>query len=247
MNERGRAPEPPDWALPGDHVDDPAPIVAATRPRRPPRVRSAYESQGQRGHAHIRGAVRAEPRLSDLWVEGEIGRVTISTAGHAYFALKDERSQLQCVWFRDDRQRSRVRAAGRVARRRPRPDRPVRTAGRAPALRRVDPAVRVRRSRPALRGPQGATCRGGPLRGGPQATAADASAHDRGDHEPDRGGLARRLHVLARRWPLTQVVLVAAQVQGDGAPASIVTAFRRLERWIAAALPRRAGPRTRPR
>jgi exodeoxyribonuclease VII large subunit len=30
-------------------------------------------------------------------------------------------------------------------------------------------------------------------------------------------------------------VLVAARVQGDGAPASIVTAFRRLERWIAAA------------
>ncbi len=38
--------------------------------------------------------------------------------------------------------------------------------------------------------------------------------------------------VLARRWPMTRVVLVACQVQGDGAPASIVTAFRRLERWI---------------
>ena len=41
--------------------------------------------------------------------------------------------------------------------------------------------------------------------------------------------------VLSRRWPLTRVVLVAARVQGDGAPASIVTAFRRLDRWIAAA------------
>jgi exodeoxyribonuclease VII large subunit len=38
-------------------------------------------------------------------------------------------------------------------------------------------------------------------------------------------------HVLARRWPLVQVVLVAAQVQGDGAPASIVTAFRRVARY----------------
>ncbi|HEV7604455.1 MAG TPA: exodeoxyribonuclease VII large subunit, partial [Candidatus Limnocylindrales bacterium] len=54
----------------------------------------------------IRGAVRADPRLSDLWIEGEIGRVTISSAGHAYFALKDDRNQLQCVWFRDDRIRS---------------------------------------------------------------------------------------------------------------------------------------------
>ena len=97
MNERSRAPEPPDWALPGwDHVEDPAPIVAATRPAPPTPgafgVRILKVSEVTRT---IRGAVRAEPRLSDLWVEGEIGRVTISTAGHAYFALKDERSQLQ--------------------------------------------------------------------------------------------------------------------------------------------------------
>ena len=66
--------------------------------------------------------VRADDGLRDLWVEGEVGRVTISSAGHAYFALKDERAQLQCVWFRDDRVRSpfqpqtglRVVAHGRV-------------------------------------------------------------------------------------------------------------------------------------
>ena len=48
-------------------------------------------------------------------------------------------------------------------------------------------------------------------------------------------------HVLARRWPLVRVVLVAARVQGEGAPASLVTAFRR-----AGALRRelpRGGPR----
>ena len=54
----------------------------------------------------VRGAIREDPRLADLWIEGEIGRVTVSSAGHAYFALKDEKSQLQCVWFRDDRLRS---------------------------------------------------------------------------------------------------------------------------------------------
>src|SRR6266516_7269996 len=50
--------------------------------------------------------VRNDEQLRDLWVEGEVGRVTISTAGHAYFALKDEKAQLQCVWFRDERIRS---------------------------------------------------------------------------------------------------------------------------------------------
>ena len=39
-------------------------------------------------------------------------------------------------------------------------------------------------------------------------------------------------NVLARRWPLARVLLVACQVQGDGAPQSIVGALRRLERWI---------------
>jgi exodeoxyribonuclease VII large subunit len=41
-------------------------------------------------------------------------------------------------------------------------------------------------------------------------------------------------HVLRRRWPLVQVVLVGAQVQGDGAPPSIVTAFRRVARYASA-------------
>ncbi|MGH7733285.1 MAG: exodeoxyribonuclease VII large subunit, partial [Gemmatimonadales bacterium] len=70
----------------------------------------------------IATTVRADELLRDLWVEGEVGRVTVSSAGHAYFTLKDERSQLSCVWFRDDRISSpfeprtglRVVARGRV-------------------------------------------------------------------------------------------------------------------------------------
>src|SRR4029078_7515546 len=40
--------------------------------------------------------------------------------------------------------------------------------------------------------------------------------------------------VFARRWPLTRVVLVACQVQGDGAAESIVRALRRIEKHVAA-------------
>jgi exodeoxyribonuclease VII large subunit len=39
--------------------------------------------------------------------------------------------------------------------------------------------------------------------------------------------------VLARRWPLARIVLSACQVQGDAAPATIVRALGRLERWSA--------------
>ena len=94
---------------------------------------------------------------------------------------------------------------------------------------------RVRRSRPALRGAQGATRRGRPLRGRPQAAVADASTHDRGDHEPVRGGVAGRLHGALAALAVDPGRAGRRAGPGDGAPASIVTAFRRLDRWIAAA------------
>ena len=129
MSER----EPPDWALPSWDAIPADPADRALRPVGPgvPAAPAAPSAPGTFGvrilgvsevTRSIRGAVRSDPSLSDLWVEGEIGRVTISSAGHAYFALKDERNQLQCVWFRDDRLRSafeaqaglRVVAHGRI-------------------------------------------------------------------------------------------------------------------------------------
>jgi exodeoxyribonuclease VII large subunit len=38
--------------------------------------------------------------------------------------------------------------------------------------------------------------------------------------------------VLERRWPMTRVLLAPCQVQGDGAPASIVKALELVGRWI---------------
>ena len=60
--------------------------------------------------------MREAPRLRDLWVEGEVGQVSISSAGHCYFTLKDERAQLRCMIFRDDRLLDPVRAPDRAAR-----------------------------------------------------------------------------------------------------------------------------------
>ena len=88
----------------GDAVADAGPMPAPSRT--PPGtfgLRILGVSEVTRA---VRDAVRADERLRDVWVEGEVGRVTVSSAGHAYFSLKDERSPLQCVWFRDDRVRS---------------------------------------------------------------------------------------------------------------------------------------------
>src|SRR3954470_6590182 len=87
-------PEPPDWLLP---AWDAAPSERDDPPRRPAvappgtfglRVRTVSEVSRT-----IRDRVRGDDGLRDLWVEGEVGRVTVSTAGHAYFTLKDARGQ----------------------------------------------------------------------------------------------------------------------------------------------------------
>lgn len=177
--------------------------------------------------------VRSDDRLRDLWVEGEVGRVTISSAGHAYFVLRDEKAQLSCVWFRDDRLRSpfqpqtglRVVAHGRF-------DvfesqgalqlyvESVQPSGQG------DLALRFEqlKSRLAAEGLFD-SARKRPLPVRPAAIAVITSP---------TGVVWRDItKVLQRRWPLARVLLVGCTVQGDDAPASIVAAFRRLERLIA--------------
>ncbi|HEY8989616.1 MAG TPA: exodeoxyribonuclease VII large subunit [Candidatus Limnocylindrales bacterium] len=181
----------------------------------------------------IREAVRSDPRLADVWVEGEVGRVTVSTAGHAYFTLKDARSTIACVWFSDDRARSafqaqaglRIVVHGRI-------DlfeqqgavqlyvESIQPAGFGDLAIRFE-ALKARLSAEGLFDP----ARKRPLPVRPTTIAVITSP---------TGVVWRDIAtVLARRWPLTQVVLVACKVQGEDAPESIVSAFRRLERWLA--------------
>ena len=179
----------------------------------------------------IKGAIREDPRLADLWVEGEIGRVTVSSAGHAYFTLKDERSQLQCVWFRDDRLRSvfearaglRVVAHGRIDLFEPQGALQLYVESLQPAgvgdLALRFEELKARLAAEGLFEP----ARKRPLPARPNTIAVITS--------PTGAVWKDVATVLARRWPLARVVLVGAKVQGEDAPASIVTAFRRLERY----------------
>ena len=234
---------PPDWALPGwDAVDPEEPVAVGPGPgpAGPPLVPAAPGTFGLRilqvsdVTRAVRTAIRQDPRLLDLWVEGEIGRVTVSSAGHAYFALRDERNQLQCVWFRDDRVRSafaaqaglRVVVHGRVDLYEPTGAMQlyvdsIQPAGLGDLALRFE-ALKARLAAEGLF--DTARKRQLPIR--PRTIAVVTSPS---------GAVWRDItHVLARRWPLVGVVLVAAQVQGDGAPASIVTALRRTARYAVA-------------
>ena len=228
--------EPPDWALPSwDAVPSSSAPSNAASPAGVPTapgtfgVRILRVSEVTRA---IRGAVRAEPRLADLWVEGEVGRVTVSSAGHAYFALKDERNQLHCVWFRDDRLRSafepqaglRIVAHGRVDLFEPQGAlqlyvESIQPAGFGDLALRFE-ALKARLAKEGLFD----AGRKRPLPVRPRTIAVVTSP---------TGAVWRDIcHVLSRRWPLARVVLVACQVQGEAAPASIVGALRRLERYV---------------
>ncbi len=46
-----------------------------------------------------------EENFPSVWVQGEVGGLTIARSGHAYFSLKDDRAQLRCVAFRSAVQR----------------------------------------------------------------------------------------------------------------------------------------------
>jgi exodeoxyribonuclease VII large subunit len=49
----------------------------------------------------IRDRLENDPRLHDLWAQGEISNVVNHRSGHRYFTLKDRDSQLSCVLFKN--------------------------------------------------------------------------------------------------------------------------------------------------
>ena len=179
----------------------------------------------------IKDTLRAESGLRDLWVEGEVGQVSVSSAGHCYFTLKDEKTQLKCMVFRDDRMVI--------------PFEP-RTGLRLVAHGRVDVfdgqgvyQLYVDTLQPAGFGDLALRF---------EALKAKLTTEGLFDAKRKRElpawpatiGLATSIsgavlhdmrRVLARRWPIARVVLAACSVQGPGAAPGIVGALRRLARW----------------
>jgi exodeoxyribonuclease VII large subunit len=242
-----RRDEPPDWALPSwDAIDEEGsgPPSSAAGPQRAARraTTSASDAFGLRilsvsdVTGIVRSVVRADERLVDLWVEGEVGRVTISSAGHAYFTLRDERNQLQCMWFRDQRLGSpfeartglRVVAHGRIDLYEPTGTLQLYVDGLQPAgfgdlALRLE-ALKARLQSEGLFDPR--RKRSLPLR--PPVVAVVTSPSGAVWHDIRT--------VLARRWPLVGVLFVPCLVQGDAAPASIVAALGRVGRYREACL-----------
>ncbi len=57
-------------------------------------------------NTRVKGLLQSTPGLRDVWVGGEISNLTRAASGHYYFVLKDQGSEIRCAMFA--RARSRV-------------------------------------------------------------------------------------------------------------------------------------------
>ncbi len=179
---------------------------------------------------YIREMFEVDYRLQDVWVEGEVSGVVRHTSGHVYFTLKDASAQVACVMWKNVAPMygalvvhgEQIVAHGRVS---------VYEA-------RGSYQLYVDRVQPRGRGDLHA-----------QFELLKAKLEAEGLFAPERkrrlpefphrigvvtsptGAVIRDIcNILARRWPLVEVVLAPTQVQGDDAPPQIVAALDALYR-----------------
>ncbi len=176
----------------------------------------------------LRELIENEQLLQDIWIAGEISNFTRATSGHLYFTLKDQSASLKCAIWKGNAMRLRmnlrdgmsVEAHGAVSIYEARGEcqlivDALRLAGEGALfqefLRRkalleseglFDPS-RKRQLPPA------------PVRIGVVTSPSGAALQD-------------ILNTLTRRYPLAEVILSPASVQGEKAPREIITAMQKL-------------------
>lgn len=177
---------------------------------------------------YVKAIFDADELLQDVWVLGEVSRLTRATSGHVYFTLKDDRSAIQCVMWRSVAERlSRLPEHGDA----------VLIRGYV-SVYTVQGAyqVHVNELRPlgagrlhlefeALKARLAAegifdTERKRPLPAFPRAIGVVTS--------PTAAAYQDILRVLRQRFPLARVVLSPTMVQGTVAPPQIVAAIEAL-------------------
>jgi exodeoxyribonuclease VII large subunit len=181
--------------------------------------------------SYVKELLEADLVLSDLWITGEVTNLTRSGKGHYYFALKDETSQLRSLLFRgnalrcgaEPRAGDAVVAHGRIAfyERNGACEFCVDLlypGGVGLAQLRFE-ALRLKLEQEGLFAPE----RKRPLPEFPRRIGLVTSESGAVLHDV--------LTILARRYPIAEVVLAHTAVQGDQAPDEIVAALARLAAW----------------
>jgi exodeoxyribonuclease VII large subunit len=178
--------------------------------------------------AHIRDLFDRDDVLQDVWVSGEVSNMRPASSGHWYFTLKDSNAQLRCVMWRSSAERQRVT---------PRDGDALEVHGKVSVY---EPRGEYQLYADAIR-PVGV----GDLYQQFERLKAKLEAEGLFEAERKRGipyfphqiGVVTSptaaafqdiLNVLARRFPLAEVILSPTMVQGDEAAPQIVRAIERL-------------------
>lgn len=177
--------------------------------------------------SYLKDLVESDEVLADMWVEGEVSSFTVAASGHGYFTIKDDRSAIDCVIWKMVRQRQsfQPRLGDRIV-----------VHGSATVYERNS---RLQISADVLY-PAGA----GILQLQLEQLRLQLEAEGLFDVDrkrqlpmfPQRIGVVTSptgsvwhdiQRVLERRYPIAEVVLSPAVVQGDTAPESMVAALNR--------------------
>lgn len=180
---------------------------------------------------YVRQALESDYRLQDIWITGEAFNVSRPSSGHLYFTLKDADASLRCVMWRSEvalqkvlpRDGEAIEVHGHVS---------VYEAGGqyqlyADAIRPAGEGdifqeflrLRALLEAEGLFDPE----RKRPLPIWPKRIGVVTS--------PTGAALRDVLNVLRRRFPLVEVILAPTPVQGDEAPAGIVSALDALNTY----------------
>lgn len=177
---------------------------------------------------YIRDLIDQDPRLADVWVEGEISNFTRASSGHLYFTLKDDSAELRCVMWRsqaawlgfEPQHGDAVLAHGQISVYEQRGQYQLMCDMLQPAglgeLNRQFELLKARLNAEGLFD----EARKRPLPAFPRAVGVVTS--------PTTAAFQDVLNVIRRRYPLLPVVLSPTLVQGKEAPPQIIAALDRL-------------------
>lgn len=178
--------------------------------------------------AHIRQLFEADQAMQDVWVQGEVSNYKRAASGHLYFSLKDAGAQLKCVMWKTAAQRlnfepahgDQIIARGHISIYEPQGAYQLYADTLQPAgLGDLNRQFELLKQRLGAEGLFDAE-RKRPIPAFPQRIGIVTS--------PDAAGFQDILNILRRRYPLVDVILSPALVQGEAAPPRIITAIERL-------------------
>ncbi|HPQ41902.1 MAG TPA: exodeoxyribonuclease VII large subunit, partial [bacterium] len=167
-----------------------------------------------------------ERSIEEIWVEGEISNFVHHGSGHMYFSLKDRDAQIRCAMFKGKNRQLRfrptngalVRARGSISVWPPQGTYQLYVEEMQPsgigALHQAFEELKARLHREGLFDARHKK----PIPKFPRKVGVVTS--------PTGAAIRDIVNVISRRYPLTDLVLCPARVQGEGAAVEIARAIR---------------------